>query len=159
MSEKYSRREQPGSKKQPGKKIIILDTSALLAKYHLILPAINTEILTTPSVVEEVRDIENREALQLGLELSRIKPVEPSPKAREKTYTEAKKHRLHGKLSSTDLDVAALALQLKQEGFDTLVITDDYALQKLLYSMGVSFKPLRTRGIREVGRKPPGSHG
>ncbi len=113
-------------------------------------------IATTQRVIDEVRDYENREALHLGLELRRIMVLEPGEEYRRRTLREARRLGLRNKLSMTDIDVAALALTLMSNG-EVLVITDDYALQELLLRLGVSFKPLRTRGIRE-GWKPPGSH-
>lgn len=141
MSEKYSRREQRSSTK-----ILVFDTSAFLAKYHLYVPSHGYTIYTPPTVIEEVRDMENKEALVLGLELSRITVRSPSQAYRERIMKKAKKK----KLSDTDIDVVALALELREEGHEVTVLTDDYALQELLLENKINVKPLRTRGIKEL---------
>lgn len=127
-------------------KTLVFDTSAFLAKYHLYVPSHGYCIYAPPAVVEEVRDAENREALELGLELSRVIVRSPSQAYRERIMEEAKKK----KLSGTDIDVAALALELREEGHEVTVLTDDYALQELLLENRINVRPLRTRGIKEL---------
>ena len=127
--------------------IVVLDTSAFLAKYHLQLDPVKTEIYTVPRVVDEVRDRESREALEVGMGIGRVKVVSPSQKyvslVREKAWEVGESTSL----SQTDLEVAALALELRSKG-RVVVITDDYALQNLLLHLNISFKPLRTTGIK-----------
>ena len=50
-------------------------------------------------------------------------------------------------LSKTDLAVAALALDFKNRGLEPVIYTDDYSLQNLAKSLGITFHPIRTRGI------------
>ncbi len=144
MSEKYSIRGRSCS----GKLIIVMDTSALLAKYHLQIPGYIGEITTTNRVVEEVRDMENREALELGIDINRVRIVEPRKMFLERVLEKAREIGEHVSLSRTDLDVAALAYMYREEGCRVVVFTDDYSLQNLLAHLKIPFKPLRTRGIR-----------
>lgn len=51
-------------------------------------------------------------------------------------------------LSETDIQIIALALQLRTEGFDTLVATDDYSTQNVAKHLGINFASLATFGIR-----------
>jgi UPF0271 protein len=53
-------------------------------------------------------------------------------------------------LSETDLQVLALALQLKMQGRTPLVATDDYSIQNLARHLGIEFAPLATFGIRRM---------
>ncbi|ABN69827.1 Nucleotide binding protein, PINc [Staphylothermus marinus F1] len=129
---------------------IVFDTSAFLAKYHLQLPRYIVKIYTVPRVVDEVRDQENKEALELGIETKMIEVIEPREDFRRKTIIKARKIGEHVSLSKTDIDVAALSLQLKTIHDKVIVFTDDYSLQNLLYHMGIPFKPLRTKGIRKA---------
>ena len=129
-------------------RIYVLDTTAFLAALPLML--YNARLMTPPRVVEEVRDRESRERLQVAMLLDRVEVVEPRERYRWRVKRTAVKHGLHGSLSETDIDVAALALQARDEHGDVIVVTDDYALQELLTHLGMRFQPLRTRGIREV---------
>jgi len=51
-------------------------------------------------------------------------------------------------LSEVDLQVLALALELKSWGYSPLIVTDDYSIQNVANQMGVEFASLMTFGIR-----------
>lgn len=51
-------------------------------------------------------------------------------------------------LSEVDLQVLALALELKSMGYAPLIITDDYSVQNVANQVGVDFASLITYGIR-----------
>lgn len=51
-------------------------------------------------------------------------------------------------LSEADMEVLALALELKSAGLDPLIVTDDYSIQNVADQMGVNFASLITYGIR-----------
>jgi len=51
-------------------------------------------------------------------------------------------------LSEVDLQVLALALELRNAGHNPLVVTDDYSIQNVANQMGVEFASLMTFGIR-----------
>ncbi|MGC8983106.1 MAG: NOB1 family endonuclease [Desulfurococcaceae archaeon] len=132
------------------KTAVVLDTGALLAKYYRLVPRHLVDLFTTSYNISEVIDLENKEALKEALELGLISVVDPHGPYLEEVEKLAKQTGSIHKLSKTDLAVAALALQLVSAGREVLVITDDYDLQSLLLSLGIKFKPLRTRGIKEA---------
>jgi len=51
-------------------------------------------------------------------------------------------------LSEVDLQVLALALELKTGGLIPLIVTDDYSIQNVADQVGVEFASLMTFGIR-----------
>jgi len=51
-------------------------------------------------------------------------------------------------LSETDIHILALALQLKTQGYNPQIITDDYSIQNVATQMNVEFASLTTAGIR-----------
>ncbi len=51
-------------------------------------------------------------------------------------------------LSQVDLQVLALALELKSTSHDPLIVTDDYSIQNVANQIGVDFASLMTFGIR-----------
>lgn len=51
-------------------------------------------------------------------------------------------------LSEVDLEVLALALELKASGQAPLIVTDDYSIQNVADQIGVEFASLVTFGIR-----------
>ncbi len=51
-------------------------------------------------------------------------------------------------LSEADLQVLALALELKREGLHPFIVTDDYSIQNVANQIGANFTSLMTYGIR-----------
>jgi rRNA maturation endonuclease Nob1 len=51
-------------------------------------------------------------------------------------------------LSDADLWVLALGLELKAEGHDPQIVTDDYSIQNVADQLGIEFASLMTYGIR-----------
>jgi UPF0271 protein len=51
-------------------------------------------------------------------------------------------------LSQVDLQVLALALELKSTSHDPLIVTDDYSIQNVANQVGIDFASLMTFGIR-----------
>ena len=53
-------------------------------------------------------------------------------------------------LSETDLQILALALELKAEGYTPQIVTDDYSIQNVATQIGIAFVSLATFGIRRL---------
>ena len=51
-------------------------------------------------------------------------------------------------LSEADLQILALALELKRTGLSPSIVTDDYSIQNVANQIGVNFTSLMTYGIR-----------
>ncbi len=51
-------------------------------------------------------------------------------------------------LSEVDIQVLALALELKSASHNPLIVTDDYSIQNVADQLGIDFAPLMTFGIR-----------
>jgi UPF0271 protein len=110
---------------------------------------IDDEQYTVPAVKEEIT-----ENSTLGF---RLKTAEESGKVKiespDKTYLEKAKHSASEVgdlffLSETDLQVLALALELKSRGWTPLIATDDYSIQNVAKHVEIGFAPLATFGIR-----------
>lgn len=123
---------------------IVLDTGAILSGTPLALPH---ACYTTRLVAGEVLDRESREVLDKSIAAGRILVVDPGEEYLGGAIEEAKRGGLLGRLSEADISVAALALELSSQGCEVLVATDDYALQALLYRLGLRTISIRYRGI------------
>jgi UPF0271 protein len=53
-------------------------------------------------------------------------------------------------LSETDMQILALALELKAAGYNPQIVTDDYSIQNVATQMGIEFASLATFGIRRL---------
>jgi UPF0271 protein len=130
-----------------GRRVIVLDTSALVAGLDPFL--IDDEQYT----VDAVRD-ELAENSILGF---RLKTAEESGRVKienpDNTYLEKAKHSASEVgdlffLSEADVQVLALALELKSRGYSPLIATDDYSIQNVAKQVEIAFAPLATFGIR-----------
>jgi rRNA maturation endonuclease Nob1 len=127
-----------------------MDTGAIMAGLPLSLPGRHA---TTPSVVREVRDRESRRILENSISYGRLEVLEPRGDSLEEARRAARKAGVLGRLSETDLEVLALAIEL-----GVPVATDDYALQLASLEAGVGFVRVRYRGVRR-GSQSRGGRG
>lgn len=126
--------------------VYVFDTAAFLSALQLHI--YEGTIVTTPSVVQEVKDSESVLKLEIALTVERFRIESPERKYVEKVKNIAKNVKLLDKLSQTDVDVIALALQYKDKGFKPLVFTDDYDVQAVLKLIGVEFRSVKNVGIK-----------
>jgi len=126
--------------------IYILDTSVLLSGKPINL---NEGIMiTTPSVAGEIqpggRDYRNFSLLQeKGLTFQ-----EPSDQSRQKVLEITKVSGDEKRLSLTDRDILALALDLlKNAEVKVTILTDDYSIQNVASYLKIEFCGFSQRGI------------
>ncbi len=130
--------------------VLVLDTAAFLAGVQLLL--YSHRLATVPRVLEEVKDSESVLRLEIAIEASRIEVVEPLEEYRRRAENVTEDVGARGKLSQTDIDVLALALQLRDSGCRVIIVTDDYTLQNVAALSGIEFRPVKTMGIRKPRR-------
>lgn len=132
---------------QTDKRVIVLDTSAFVAGFDPF--SISEEQYTVPMVQEEImRNSIAWVRFKTAMESRRL--IVKSP---DKTFlVEVKASAtLVGDtffLSETDLQVLALALELKEKGHTPTIVTDDYSIQNVANQIGIEFASLVTFGIR-----------
>ncbi len=107
-------------------------------------------ILTCSSVIEELADIKSSSYLEAGLASKRIEVIDPEERYVREVAEEAKRKSLYKALSTTDIEVLALALQERSRGNAVIVYTDDQVMQSMCIYM-----KLRWRGVRRKGVKRP----
>lgn len=126
---------------------IVLDTSAFIAGFDP--HTIKDTVYTVPAVGQELTSN--------SLSFTRFKTAMESGKLHLRTpktvfLNEVKESsKTVGDtlfLSSVDLQVLALALELKNAGENPLIVTDDYSIQNVANQIGLKFAPLMTFGIR-----------
>jgi UPF0271 protein len=85
--------------------------------------------------------------LELAIENGKIEVKVPLKKFKVKTIEIANRLGDLHVLSQTDLELLALALELKSEGLNPKIVTDDYSMQNVANKMKIEFIPLATKGI------------
>jgi len=122
---------------------LILDTSALLSGMFNSIPSGYDKVLITSGVRDEVgkgapsRNMAN--LISAGLEIRDPLIVERAREAARSTGD-------IDKLSEVDLSLIALAIEVAE----ATVVTDDYRVQNVLKSLGISFLPAGEIGDRTI---------
>lgn len=88
--------------------------------------------------------------LELAIENGKIEVKIPLEEYKMKTIEIANRLGDSHVLSQTDLDLLALALELKSEGLKPIIVTDDYSMQNVSNQMKIDFVPLATLGINHL---------
>jgi len=129
------------------KRVIILDTSAFISGFDPF--SIDDEQYSVPMVRRELTEGSlSHLRFETAAERGRLKVLEPDLAFMEKAKESSKKAGDTRFLSHVDLQILALAMKLKEDGFEPLIVTDDYSIQNVAEKMGLNFSPLATFGIR-----------
>ncbi len=124
-----------------------MDTSAFFTGFDPF--SIDEKQYTVPAVREEIR--ENSMAwvrFKTAVENGKLKVRTPEKIFTDKVKSSATFVGDAFFLSEADLQVLALALELKTRGYFPMVATDDYSMQNVANQMGIEFTSLATFGIR-----------
>lgn len=119
----------------------VLDTSALY--YGKDLPE-GYELVISPGVARELEREGMAERLELLL-ATRVRVLSPSRRSLEKVESEGKRTGDATRLSATDKEVLALAMDLGYQ-----LLTDDYSIQNLARALGVPYVGVDQKGITKV---------
>jgi UPF0271 protein len=103
------------------------------------------ELVTPPKVYAEVKD----EASALKLELlAGLSVREPGAGWVGEIKKEAKETGDIMRLSPSDIDLLALAAEVRASGKSVAILTDDYAVQNVARKIGLEIVPLHQKGIK-----------
>jgi len=128
------------------KKCYVLDATALIQGLNP--TALKQDLFTVPEVVEEAR---TSEVLAIRIEAAissrSLKKRRPSREAVDSIRNIVKDLGEESALSDADLALLALAMDLKMEGRDVSMISDDYAIQNVSTRIGIPFITVSSTGI------------
>jgi UPF0271 protein len=131
------------------KRVIVLDTSAFLAGFDPF--SLGAEQVTVPKVEEEIRrNSMSRVRFETAIESGRLKVKAPSEEFSNKVKASASKVGDSFLLSETDMQLLALASELKAAGYIPQIVTDDYSIQNVATQMEIEFLALATFGIKRL---------
>lgn len=128
------------------KQIFLIDTSAILSGKPINLN--NSSMVTTPLVSDELKpggkDYRKFQFLQeigLTIQSASIESIKKIKKTAEKTGDIER-------LSSADIEIIALAWDIKIKGKDeSVILTDDYSIQNVANNLKIKFQSVSQRGI------------
>ena len=128
-------------------RVLVLDASAFIAGFdpssvaevQYSVPAVGRELV--PNSLPWVR-------FNTAVDGGRLKVEAPTTHALKRVREASKRVGDACLLSEADLEVLALALQLKEEERNPQIVTDDYSIQNVADQLEIDFVPLMTFGIR-----------
>ena len=120
--------------------MLILDTSAILSGKFF-----SGAMATTPKVIDEFKTGGHSWRLLQYLRESGLKTMQPPSYAIEEVKKAAEKTGDIASLSPADIEVLALAFHLK----DSILLTDDYAMQNVAKELEIKWKGILEEGIKE----------
>ncbi|ASI98965.1 type II toxin-antitoxin system VapC family toxin [Thermococcus celer] len=112
----------------------------------IFIQGMDVEGVTTPKVIDEVKDPESRLFLEGLISAGKVKVLQPSEESIRAVREAARRTGELNELSEADLEVLALAYEV-----GGVLLTDDYNLQNIARTLGMEFKTLK-RGIKRVIR-------
>jgi len=127
-------------------KIYVLDTSAILSGKPINI--IDAKLVTTSLVASELkpggRDYQNFQFMkEKGLEIH-----VPSEDSTKKILDVSKETGDFPRLSKTDIQIVALALDLSEnDDNDVIILTDDYSIQNVANELKIKFETISQSGI------------
>ena len=131
------------------RRVVVLDTSAFLAGFDPF--SLNEEQMIAPKVEEEIRrNSMIKLRFETALENGRVKVKVPSSEFVNQIRETSSKVGDSFKLSETDIELLALALELKSTGYSPQIVSDDYSIQNVATQLGIEFLALATFGIKRL---------
>lgn len=127
-------------------KVLVLDTSAFIAGFNP--QSVDLKVFTVPAV--------ERELSLTSMAMLRFSAARDSGKLNVRRPTESSLSQVREKslelgeqlvLSEADIEILALALDLKGSGLDPVVVSDDYAVQNVAETLSIAYASLATFGI------------
>jgi UPF0271 protein len=129
------------------KKAIVLDTSAFLAGFDPL--TVLEKQYTVPKVKNEL-DTGSITWVRFNtaVENGKITIIKPEDSVYKQILEASKKVGDRRYLSEADMQVLALAKELKERDLNPLIVTDDYSIQNVANKIEVEFISLMTFGIK-----------
>lgn len=127
-------------------KVLILDTSALIGGFNPNLEEPKQYIV--PKVLEEARSLSTKLKLETAISSGQIKVKEPSDESLATVEKEIEK--TNDKVSKTDIELLALAQELREAGEIPNIVTDDYAIQNLAELLEIKYSRVAQPGITAI---------
>jgi UPF0271 protein len=113
--------------------------------------SVSEDQATVPKVKEEIRaNSMTCMRFKTAVENGKLKVKAPSEEFLKRVKTSAATVGDSFFLSETDMQILALALELKTAGYSPQIVTDDYSIQNVATQIGVEFATLATLGIRRL---------
>jgi UPF0271 protein len=126
---------------------IVLDTSAILTGLEI---GSDNEYYTTPEVVNEIHSANVKLKVEFSIKDGDLKLIQP-----QKRFSESANEKVEflgeiDSVSDTDKSILALALEIREQGNNVLIATDDYSIQNVAKSLSLPYSSIKEVGIKKA---------
>lgn len=128
--------------------IFVVDTSALMARVQYAAP--DVELATTPLLLDEMHKHGLEETVETLMGARKMRVLTPTQVSLKAVTAAAKRLGDLKYLSEPDKQLLALALDLIDQGYRAVVVTDDYSIQNVAQQLSLDALGVRQAGIRDV---------
>ncbi|MCD6154772.1 MAG: ribonuclease VapC [Candidatus Verstraetearchaeota archaeon] len=129
--------------------VVILDSSAIINGYDPSSASTKNHFISG-GVVDEIKDSKSRMMFERALDVGKLRIINPSIKYLKYVDDAASKTGDANYLSKADMEVLALALEMKDRGLKPIIVSDDFTIQNLAAHLGIRYISVSTIGIRRV---------
>ncbi|MFW9930865.1 MAG: PIN domain-containing protein [Candidatus Thorarchaeota archaeon] len=108
--------------------------------------------ITTQEILDEIRDRTNQLRIDFLIESKKLSILKGSKENEEEIKIQLASYSNLLRLSRADLSLLVLAETLKKENPDNnyVIWTDDYEIQNIAKILNITFKPIKTKGIKRI---------
>lgn len=125
-------------------RVFVLDTSAFIMGFDVV----EVESYTVPQVRDELKRGEyDKFRFDNAVRDGWLNVVSPEVEYVDEVRKATAETGEVGVLSESDSQLLALGLQLRVEGLEPVIVSDDYSVQNISSRLGIRFKSLATSGI------------
>lgn len=130
-----------------GHRILVLDASAFIGGFDP--SSVSEETYSVPEVETELLEGSlSKLRFNTSLESGKLKVIKPQQQYINIVKKASEEVGDAILLSDTDISILALAAQLKDEGHNPIIITEDYSIQNVAERLKLKFTSLANLGIR-----------
>ncbi|MEM2137135.1 MAG: NOB1 family endonuclease [Candidatus Methanomethylicia archaeon] len=131
------------------KKIIILDSSAIINGYNPLLSVDGKHVLSSYAV-NEILSKNKREKIERAIELGKLEVWEPKSNFIKMVEEASRETNDIKNLSISDISTIALALEAREKDFMPVIMTDDFSIQNVAKYLNIETLSIATTGIRKI---------
>ena len=130
-------------------KVMVLDCTSLIMGFNPQMAEVKA--YTTPSILRELKVGElSMLRVESSVASGAMEVRNPTEKFTRRVNETCKELGEQVELSEADKDLLALAEELKAEGLDPIVVTDDFAVQNMAEYLNLKYRSLATKGISKL---------
>lgn len=126
-------------------KAYIIDANGIMAGIDFSISGLQ---FTTKEVARELKDGNSRRILDWMISSGKLMVEDANITYVDKVMRVAMDTGDYSKLSEADISILALALELRDKGYEPIIVSDDYSIQNLSSYFSIRFIPVQKKPVK-----------